>query len=117
MATDTTRTTENSNWGKSREGETKPVKFKTLSQSTMRQRWRAVVACSRCGLRIPEKRESRPEVNQTAGTIRSSEVEDRSLWTLPHRPNIDNVRFFDFVRADCLFMMSRESDSHAYVYS
>jgi len=28
-------------------------------QSTMRQRWRAVVACSRCGLRLPEKSGSR----------------------------------------------------------
>jgi len=80
VATDTARTTEKSYWGKTWEGETKQVKFKMLfeySQWWGRGDWRAVVACSRCGLRLPEKVWLPIEVSQTDATIRSSEVDDQ----------------------------------------
>ena len=48
MATDTARTTEKSYWRKSREGETKQVKFKTLfkysQQDVTSERFRTVTS-------------------------------------------------------------------------
>jgi len=59
VATDTAMTTEKSYWGKSREGKTKQVKFKTLFEYSQRWGRGDVVACSKCGLRLLEKLGSR----------------------------------------------------------
>ena len=78
MATDTARTTEKSYWGKSREGETKQVKFKLNTVND-----EAEVTCSGSVFQMRAtatgKAREPMEVSRTAGTIRSSEVEDQSL--------------------------------------
>ena len=58
MATDTARTTEKSYWRKSREGETKQVKFKTLFEYMMNDE--AEVTCSGSVFQIGNVAENTP---------------------------------------------------------